>query len=156
MDEKMIAPCGMNCSLCIAYQSGLKDLKKRGINRKTCPGCVPRGEHCTHMAHTCDKVGKGTVRFCFECEDYPCKRLKALDKRYRTKYHMSMIANLDSIRQNGMQKFLESQEAQWKCPACGDTLCCHVGLCLGCSLEVLLANRKYRWNREENRDGEEE
>ncbi len=32
-------------------------------------------------------LGEGKLRFCFECESYPCKRLKALDKRYRTKYH---------------------------------------------------------------------
>ena len=156
MDENMIAPCGMNCSLCIAYQAGEKDLEKRGVNRKTCPGCVPRGEHCTHMGHKCEKVGKGTLRFCFECEDYPCKMLKALDKRYRTKYHMSMIENLDSIRENGMEAFLESQAVQWRCPACGGTMCCHYGLCLDCSLDALLANRKYRWDREENRGSEKE
>lgn len=42
--EALIAPCGMNCSLCIAYQFKEKDLNKRGFHKKYCPGCLPRGK----------------------------------------------------------------------------------------------------------------
>jgi len=49
MDQKLIAPCGMNCCLCIAYQFGKNDINKKGFNKKYCPGCIPRGENCTHM-----------------------------------------------------------------------------------------------------------
>ena len=45
----LIAPCGMNCILCIAYQFLNKDLNKQGFHKKYCPGCIPRGENCTHM-----------------------------------------------------------------------------------------------------------
>ena len=82
--QDLIAPCGMNCSLCIAYQFRILDINKQGFHRRYCPGCIARGENCTHMADACENLGKGSVRFCIECEDYPCKRLKALDKRYRT------------------------------------------------------------------------
>ena len=148
MKEDLIAPCGMNCGLCISYQAMKNDLKKKGLNRKYCPGCIPRGENCTHMAGSCELVGEGKVRFCFECENFPCKRLKALDKRYRDKYHMSMIENLKCIRDFGMERFLEMEEAKWQCPECGGALCCHVGLCLECSLDKLLRNKKYRWGEE--------
>ncbi len=56
MKEMLIAPCGMNCSLCIAYQFKEKDLNKQGFHRKYCPGCIPRGKHCTHMGNRCDYV----------------------------------------------------------------------------------------------------
>ncbi len=148
MKEELIAPCGMNCALCISYQAMNNDLKKKGLNRKYCPGCIPRGENCTHMAGSCDLVGEGKVRFCFECENFPCKRLKALDKRYRDKYHMSMIENLKCIRDCGMERFLEIEEAKWQCRECSGTICCHVGLCLECGLDKLLRNRKYRWGEE--------
>ena len=148
MSEQLIAPCGMNCSLCIAYQAQKYDLDKQGLRRKYCPGCLPRGKNCMHMKESCDKVGKGLIRFCYECIDFPCKRLKALDKRYRTKYHMSMIKNLRSISEKGMKAFLESEEAQWSCPECGAAICCHNGLCLNCDLERLLRNRKYRWGEQ--------
>lgn len=146
MQESLIAPCGMNCSLCIAYQFRVFDINRHGFHRRSCPACMPRGEHCTHMSDACGKLAKGEVRFCFTCERYPCKRLKQLDLRYRKKYHMSMIENLDFIQRHGMDTFLAKETAKWTCPKCGEVLCCHNGLCLNCDLETLIQNRKYRWN----------
>lgn len=148
MQEELIAPCGMNCSLCSAYQFGQKDINKRGFNRKYCPGCIPRGQNCLHMADQCELLKNGSVRFCFECPSFPCKRLKALDKRYRTKYHMSMIENLNFIKEHGIEDFLKQQEENWRCKKCGETICCHSGLCLSCDMDTLIANRKYRWNEQ--------
>jgi len=71
-----------------------------------------------------------------------------LDKRYRTEYHMSMIANLDSIKTDGIEDFLEKQEAKWRCPNCDGTICCHNGLCLNCNIDILRREKKYRWRDE--------
>jgi hypothetical protein len=144
MNENLIAPCGMNCGVCIAYLFMQHDVNKQGFHRKYCPGCIPRGEHCTHMGHHCELLGKGTVRFCFECKDFPCKRLKALDRRYRKKYHMSMIENLEYIRRHGVDEFLKKEEEKWRCKECGGVVCCHNGLCLECQIDVLHRNKKYR------------
>ena len=142
----LIAPCGMNCALCVAYQSQVLDLHKQGMHRQYCPGCIPRGKHCLHMAKVCDTVGKGQVRFCFDCADFPCARLKRLDKRYRSKYHMSMIANLRFIQEKGMEAFLKDQEEKWRCQTCnGGLICCHYGLCLHCDLDLVKQNKRYRW-----------
>jgi ribosomal protein L37E len=150
LQPDLIAPCGMNCALCWAYQAQLYDLKAKGFNRQYCPGCIQRGEHCTHMRNACETIGKGNVRFCFECEGFPCDRLKRLDKRYRTKYHMSMIANLRQIQAQGMDAFLKDQETKWRCLKCGEHLvCCHCGLCIPCDLELLRKNRNYRWGENE-------
>lgn len=148
MKENLIAPCGMNCRLCVAYLFREKDLNKQGFHKKSCSGCIPRGEYCTHMGDQCELVGKGKVRYCFECEAFPCKRLKLLDKRYRTKYHMSMIENLEFIKEYGMEGFLKKEEEKWCCPECGEVICCHNGLCLTCNLDALTRNKKYRWNEE--------
>lgn len=145
MEEKLIAYCGMNCGLCISYLGMKIDLNKHGFNRTYCPGCVPRGKNCLFMKDKCNLLGEGLVRFCFECKDYPCKRLKALDKRYRTKHHMSMLENLQYIKEHGMEKFLEREELKWRCPQCGGMICCHNGLCLNCDLEKLQRNKKYCW-----------
>lgn len=76
LQQPIVAPCGMNCALCQAYQG--KGLAcngcGRGGERKACQNCSIR--QCEHK-----------TAFCFECAGYPCKRLKALDKRYRTRYH---------------------------------------------------------------------
>lgn len=150
MEEQLIAPCGMNCSLCVAYQAEKSDLKKKGLNRKYCPGCIPRGKHCLHMQTHCKLVGEGLVRFCHECPDFPCKRLKNLDKRYRTKYHLSMIENLKQIKEQGLEVFLADQQSKWRCNNCGAAICCHYGLCLNCQFDLLRQNKRYRWGEEQD------
>jgi hypothetical protein len=146
MEEQLIAPCGMNCALCVSYLAMKNDINKEGFHRRYCPGCIPRGKHCLFMKDQCAKVGKGQVRFCSECDDFPCKRLKTLDARYRAKYHMSMIENLAFIQKHGMDAFLQKEEDAWRCGQCGQTICCHNGICLHCNLEKMKQNKKYRWD----------
>ncbi len=145
MEDRLIAPCGMNCALCIAYLGKKYDINRQGFKRTYCEGCLPRGENCLHMGDSCELLRNGKVRFCYECDDYPCKRLKALDKRYSMKYHMSMIENLNDIKEHGAQSFLEKQAEKWSCPECGRAICCHNGLCLVCGIDKLRENKKYRW-----------
>jgi len=121
-------------------------LKKEGFRKRYCSGCRPRGKNCTHMKKHCDLLGKGLVQFYYECEKFPCSRVKDLDKRYRTKYHMSMIENLKFIKEHGIESFLEKEEEKWRCPECGEVICCHIGLCLNCDLDKLRKNKKYRWD----------
>jgi len=148
MDEQLIAPCGMNCALCVSYQAMKNDLKNEGFSKKYCVGCLPRGRNCVYMKNHCSLLGDGLVRFCYECGSFPCRRLKALDKRYRTNYHMSMIENLECIKENGIGDFLEKEGAKWHCPACGGEICCHNGLCLHCDLEKLRRKKTYRWDED--------
>ncbi len=123
----LIAPCGMNCALCMAFQ--------RDINK--CPGCNGsnankpvycvrcRIKHCKEL-----KRSKGT--YCFECQAFPCKRLQQLDKRYRTKYGMSMIDNLRSIEKIGIEKFIRQEQRRWKCSHCSSLVSVHRPACLSC------------------------
>jgi hypothetical protein len=62
---------------------------------------------------------------------------------------MSMIENLNLIKENGMEKFLENQEETWKCQNCGEVISCHNGLCFKCDLEKLKNKKqKYRWDED--------
>jgi hypothetical protein len=145
---ELIAPGGMNCGLCFSYLAMKNDLNKQGFRRKYCAGCLTRGKNCTFMSKQCNLLGKGLVRLCHECGAFPCSRLKALDKRYRSKYHMSMVQNFRFIKEHGMERFLKKEEAKWHCPECGGVICCHNGLCLNCSLDKLRQNKKYHWDEE--------
>jgi membrane protease subunit (stomatin/prohibitin family) len=59
---------------------------------------------------------------------------------------MSMIDNLQYIKGQGMQQFLAREEAKWRCPECGQTVCCHNGVCFNCGLDRLRdKKKKYRW-----------
>ena len=92
----LIAPCGMNCALCMA----------RLIREKNqCPGCrgdeLGKPKHCVQcVIVNCDHFKETKNKYCSsKCAKFPCTRLRNLDKRYRTKYHMSMLENLKYIFQ---------------------------------------------------------
>ena len=148
MEEKLIAPCGMNCAVCVSYLAMKNDLKSQGFAKSYCAGCRPRGKNCAFLKKQCHLLGEGLVQYCFECGDYPCRRLKALDQRYRAKYHLSMLDNLEQIKGEGIEPFLAHEEAKWRCPTCGQAICCHIGLCLNCDLDKLRQNKKYRWGEQ--------
>jgi hypothetical protein len=124
---QLIAPCGMNCGVCLAH------LRKTS----NCPGC--NGEVSKKLTsrvncviRNCETIKTNQSKFCYECETYPCKRLKQLDKRYRTKYAMSMIENLNSIKKTGLSAFVKNEEKRWRCIKCGGVICVHRGYCLNC------------------------
>ncbi|TAL33154.1 MAG: DUF3795 domain-containing protein [Spirochaetes bacterium] len=123
-----IAPCGMNCSLCRAYQRRVKP----------CPGCAGPEEHmpkyCARCRiRHCAEPGRAGAKFCHECPSYPCALMKRLDARYRSRYGMSMLENLDSIARMGKAAFVKSEKKRWACPACGGILCVHHEACPSCS-----------------------
>ena len=123
-----IAPCGMDCALCYAFQ----DVKK------PCPGCRTQTgkirESCQNcIIFSCDKK----KYYCFECTDFPCKRLKALDARYQNKYKMSMIMNLTFIKEQGEENFLIWQNHKYTCPKCGKLRTVHYDYCIHCKQQKL-------------------
>ena len=112
MKIELIAPCGMNCSLCMAY---LRDERR-------CPGCrdldnvalntTDSRKRC--IIRNCELLEKSNRKYCSQrCGKFPCQRLKNLDKRYRTKYGMSMIENLEIIADKGIRKFIDIEKKKW-------------------------------------------
>ncbi len=128
MDKNsFVAPCGINCEVCKAY---LRE-------RNKCPGC--RGEDTNKPVtrvrckiKTCEVFKDGELKFCFECEDLPCQSLESLDKRYRTRYNISPVENLEYIKNIGIERFLENEKLKWTCSECGGTISVHTGHCFNC------------------------
>lgn len=136
----MIAPCGMNCAICMGF---LRDAKEKNV----CPGCgggdagkpqscrACRVKNCLEFAGA-KPAGAGAApaeqAFCFVCAKYPCTRMKQLDKRYRTKYGMSMLENLAAIRELGLDEFVSRERVRWTCPGCGGVICVHRTECVYC------------------------
>ena len=128
---ELIAPCGMNCRLCLGYIR----------ERNTCPGCRNSTHHdsqkskyrTTCTIKNCEQIVKGQLKYCSDrCNTFPCARLKQLDKRYRAKYGMSMLANLKMINELGIRHFIRNEKTRWICPGCGEILCVHRPDCLSC------------------------
>ena len=133
MRKELIAPCGMNCGICFAY---LREKNK-------CPGC--RGDDTNKpitrikcKIKTCKFYLNNTATYCFKCEKVPCDNLKHLDKRYRTKYAMSMIENLENIKKHGIRYFIKDEKVRWSCPECNGPICVHDRKCYTCNTIIRL------------------
>ena len=74
----------------------------------------------------------GKVKYCFSCDSFPCANLNHWDKRYRTKYVMSMIENLKYIERHGVRDFIRNEKKRWACPTCGNLICVHKPQCPSC------------------------
>lgn len=145
MKEDLIAPCGMNCNVCASYLAGVHRVRDKGIKIPYCTGCRPRGKTCAYIKKSCRQLMENKVNFCYECSTFPCSHLSTLDKRYRTRYEMSEIDNLEHIRDHGIQSFLKSEAARWECPDCRGVVCCHNRICFDCGIDKLRARkRRYR------------
>jgi hypothetical protein len=132
ISPKLIAPCGMNCRLCRTFTR----------ERKPCSGCRGddsfKSKSCVECKiKNCEEMAKSKSKYCFACYSFPCDKLTHLDKRYKTKYCMSMISNLENIRKFGIRHFVRAEKERWACPKCGEMLCVHKPQCLYC---------QYTWN----------
>jgi hypothetical protein len=117
----LIAPCGMDCAICMVFL--------RTKNR--CGGCYSPDRQCSKKCSifACEQVRN---RYHHTCTEFPCKRLRQLDERYRKKYGMNMIDNLEKIRSLGIREFIKMERERWTCKACGGTIDVHHGRCSAC------------------------
>ena len=129
--SELIAPCGMNCALCRAYNAFIHGVPRQRGKVTHCAGCLPRAKNC-YIKRGCKKLSKHQIQSCSECETMPCNNLDHLDRRYRKRYSMSMVENLKIIKAQGIEEFLKSQAERYTCSNCGDVVCVHDGKCYSC------------------------
>ena len=136
ISTNLIAPCGMNCRLCWAYIR----------ESNTCPGCRRINNQDSQKSKyrnrckikNCEQIAKGKINYCSDsCVSFPCDRLKQLDKRYRTKYGMSMIDNLKMINEFGIRHLIRNEKVKWIYPECSEMICVHRPTCISCG---------YKWH----------
>ncbi len=132
MNEELVAPCGMNCGTCSGYLAYSKGIPKKRGAIIHCAGCRPRDKRCAYLKGNCHRLSKGMVRFCHECGEFPCLRLRHLDKRYVKNFNVSLIANLQRISTEGVKAFLQEEKQRYQCSRCGGTICIHNGKCYDC------------------------
>lgn len=140
MISSSVAPCGINCKLCSAFRR----------ERNKCPGCLsddpnPDLKHLSTCKIKFCKEKGDVATLCYECKKFPCVLIKHLDKRYSTKHHLSVIENLNFIKEHGRIEFEKWQNEKWLCPKCKkDLICCHKKTCFGCGFE------KTEWSENED------
>lgn len=132
----------MYCAICSNYLVQVNKLK-----RSSCSGCRVRGEKCTYLFEKCTGINHGvnisqSTPFCFECKQYPCRQLRRMDRRYRQNYGMSVVHNLDMIRDGGLEKFIESQDQKHRCKTCNGLISIHNQKCFNCDTITKLVDKQ--------------
>ena len=126
MNYKSVAPCGLVCDLCSGFQ--------REENK--CVGCNNMGNKPTYCQSCniklCEKKKGNNALLCNKCEEYPCKRIKNLKKRYEQKYGENINENFIRINEIGIKAFIVEQCEKWTCKKCGELLCVHKKNCMNC------------------------
>jgi len=130
--------CGLYCGACevlIANKNGEVEKLAKAWNMKPkelrCHGC--KTETTASFCATCDvkKCAENKVEFCFQCNEYPCARLVEF-KNDKYPHHSVVLKNLNSIRDKGINKWLEEQETRWSCPGCGTKFSWYDKVCKKC------------------------
>lgn len=129
IEKFMFAPCGINCMVCYVH------LKKK----QSCSGClssdINKPEHCKSCAiRSCAKA-KG-ITYCFDCTDFPCKRIKNLEKSYQKRYQVSLLSNSKHVKDEGFDSFFKKELSRWTCIECKGVISLHDKECSECGIKV--------------------
>jgi len=147
-EERYLAGvCGLYCGACPVYLGHAEkdpalieeipkkffaafDITPKYIIDTGCDGCLssnPMPWCATCEVRKCAS-DKGTT-WCFECVDFPCKRLQALEMEFQR----PLIRNLKEMKEKGVGKWLEAVGKRYECPKCGKKLHWYsFGVCSRC------------------------
>jgi hypothetical protein len=144
--------CGLYCGTCpkyLAYQEQDKsELNKMSETDKVpvedirCDGCLsdhvyPTCRDCRHGFRRCAEEKK--VTWCFQCPEFPCKRLKDFSKIHVVNgiwQHKKVIENQQFMKDNGIEEWIKQQDKEGACPGCGKMLYWHSVKCPRCGLPL--------------------
>lgn len=129
IDTIMFAACGMNCMVCY----------KHCYHKKPCAGCFNsdkgKPEHC-RQCKIKDCIKKKELTYCFECSEYPCQRIKNLEKSYNKRYQTSLMENSEYVKLNGLEQFMLYQKEKYTCQKCGGIISIHDQECSECQNKI--------------------
>lgn len=156
--------CGLYCGSCdilMAYKKGLatgttpewKDLPDRTqiLNRRPptpiiCQGCKTDilFEGCSICpVQKCARKKLTIEQTCMDCEHYPCKLhrmmrfVRKLLRLHKKLPHSNILPkNVETIREKGLEYWLEEQKLVWECPDCHTSFSWYQEKCSKCGKDL--------------------
>lgn len=88
----LFSACGLNCGLCPRYQMD---------GKSKCPGCAGKDfltKHPTCGVLSCSQ--RHGLEYCFECEEYPCKKYINADASDSFISHKNQCSDMEKAKQS--------------------------------------------------------
>ncbi len=100
--DGLFSLCGLNCGLC--------PMQIRG----ECSGCF-NGSTCYQSCPIAPcSVKHGGVDYCFQCEEYPCKRYDGIDRHDSLISHRNQKQDMAKAKEIGIEAYLAEQREKKK------------------------------------------
>ena len=94
----LFSACGLNCALCPRYHTS-------GPSR--CPGCG--GENFLLKHPSCAVINcmrrHGEIEYCYECDEFPCKKYDGADLSDSFITHLNQVKDLDKAKDTGIDGY---------------------------------------------------
>ena len=136
--ETLLGVCGLYCGSCDHYRAGQPDgkplldkIRLSDPRFEVCEGC--RSKKLTTSCANCairDCADTEGIKHCALCGEYPCDQLKAFQFDGRI-HHIVVIDNLENLKRQGSERWLQEQENRWKCE-CGANFSWYEDHCRQC------------------------
>ncbi len=150
--------CGIYCGACdimIAYKTGKRTRLSKFWNestvRKFHKSCGIPYDESRPYSTKCTGCKTGTlfvncstcrirrcamnsrIEHCTDCKLYPCSLFAEFKKVEQLLPHVrDNHSNLESIKKDGVKKWLSDQEKKWQCPGCGEGFSWYSKRCSKC------------------------
>jgi hypothetical protein len=152
IEERFLAPCGLYCGVCGVYyatrDNNTKFLEKLldfykgllpGSDKLTvedlkCQGCL--SDKTSMFCSVCEIkkcVSQYGFEGCHQCSDFPCKHIEDFPVPVGKKV---ILRATPYWSEHGTEKWVESEEARYVCPECGNKLFRGAQRCNKCKVEV--------------------
>jgi len=150
--RKMVGICGIYCGTCPKHLAPRiqDDAYLNQTSRETgysaeetrCDGCLsekvyPACIDCRAGFRRCAQ--EKNITWCFQCPDFPCQRLRDfLDIHIVNgiSHHARLIEELQNMKDQGIDAWIEKQEKAGRCPECGKMLYWYDLQCSNCQSPV--------------------
>lgn len=145
VEKELLAPCGLYCGVCavlIAHRDGNEKFKERllgvyglgSTEEVRCKGCLSddRFLYCEvcPIRDCCERKG---LEGCHQCGDWPCSFIEDFPLPVGKKV---MLRAVPAWRELGTERWVESEEARYRCPSCGYKLFRGAKRCRSCGESV--------------------
>jgi len=149
---EFVAPCGLYCGVCAVWYATRDDNPKFkqalvGVYRGNLPGSdglTADDIHCQgclsdepfFFCRECrikDCVQSKGYASCRECDEFPCQLIKDFPLPIGKKV---ILRAIPQWRELGTEKWVEQEEARYRCPNCGTQLFRGAKRCNNCKVQV--------------------